>query len=105
MSSSSDYGFKGKLFLAILLALVAGYLWACFEQGRNPLAIVGLFSREEPASVPAAAPKKEPARPEPAPAKTPEPAKPEPVAAAPKSAPAPAGPAPRLASAVEVNLL
>ena len=49
MSESSSYGFGGKLIAAVVFALLCGYLWACVEEGRSPLAILKVFSgKEEP---------------------------------------------------------
>ncbi len=75
--SRGGSGLGGKIFLALLLAGVAGYLWACVEKGVSPLAILKVFSgKEEPAPPPAVA-KKEP-KTEPPPA-TPRPEPPKPV--------------------------
>ncbi len=52
MSSRASSGLGGKLFLAVLLALAGGYLWACFDAGRNPLDILKLFSSKEPEPAP-----------------------------------------------------
>jgi hypothetical protein len=91
--SRGGSGLGGKVFLALLLAGVVGYLWACVEKGCSPLALLQLFSgKPEPAppppvvrkdpkpEPPPAAPKPEPVKPRPPePAKTetpkPEPAK------------------------------
>jgi hypothetical protein len=102
--SARSSGFGGKLFLALLLALACGYLWACFDAGRNPLDILKLFSSRDPAPPPPPPPApaaKDPAPPvEPAPAPVKEPVK-EPVAA--KLPPPPA--APKFFSAAEMASL
>jgi hypothetical protein len=102
---SSSYGFGGKLIAAIVLALLGGYVWACVEMGRSPLAILSIFgSKEEPeAAKPAPPPKKE-VKPEPIAVKKPDPPKPvEPVVTR-KVEPAPSA-GPRLYSAVDMSIL
>src|SRR5581483_5285863 len=97
MSDSNSYGFGGKLIGAVVLALLGGYVWACIEMGRSPLAIVHLFdSKEEPeAAKPAPPPRKELPKPEPIAAKKPEPPKAVEPPVARKVEPAPAvGPRP-----------
>jgi hypothetical protein len=47
MSDDNSYGFGGKLIGAIFLALVGGYIWACVEEGKSPLAILSIFSSKE----------------------------------------------------------
>ncbi len=88
-------GLGGKIFLALLLAAVAGYLWACVEKGRSPLALLELFSGpKQPPPPPPVTAKKEtrtetiPAPPKPEPPKAPkaEPAKPPPAAPEPAKA-------------------
>jgi hypothetical protein len=70
MSESNSYGFGGKLIAAVVLALLAGYIWACVEEGRSPLAILKIFTGNEEAPVAKApAPKKELPKVEPAPVK------------------------------------
>jgi hypothetical protein len=73
MSYRSEYRLGGKLFFAVLLALVLGYVWACVENHRNPLDLLKLFASKEPEPAPkppAPPPRKEPERrPEPAPVK------------------------------------
>jgi outer membrane biosynthesis protein TonB len=106
MNASGSSGFGGKLFVAALLALLGGYVWACLENGRNPLAVLSLLSSREPAPAPAAKPPApKPSASAPAPASKPEPPRPEPVAAKPAvPAPLPA-PTPKTYSPVEMNLL
>jgi hypothetical protein len=101
----SSGGWGGKLFLAVLLALVAGYLWACFEKGRNPLDVLALFSSKEPEKTPEPAPKKEPPKPaDPAPKKdpAPRPADPAPVV---RPDPVAAPPAAKTYSSIEMSVL
>jgi hypothetical protein len=95
-----DFHFGGKLFLAILLALALGYLWACVEAGRSPLDIVNLF-KESPPAAPVA--KKELPTTKPVAPKKVEPPKSAPIAV--KKAP-PAAlpiPGPRMYSAIEMG--
>jgi hypothetical protein len=105
MSYGRDYNLGGKIFLAVLLALVVGYLWACFETGRSPLALLKIFSSKEPEAAPAPAPPKKapPRAPEPVRPKEPPPPPPPPIAK--PIEPAPAPPAPKIYSAVEMNSL
>src|SRR5215213_9258376 len=101
MSDDNSYGFGGKLIGAVFLALLGGYVWACVEEGRSPLAILSVFSsKEEPAPVkPLPAPKKE-IKPEPAPVKKVEPVKPvEPVTVK-KPEPPPVSVGPRMYTAI-----
>ncbi|HLY76250.1 MAG TPA: hypothetical protein VKU80_19285 [Planctomycetota bacterium] len=103
---SGSYGFGGKLFAAIVLALLGGYVWACVETGRSPLAILSLFgSKEEPEPVrPAPQPKKE-VRAEPvAVAKKPEIVRPSEPPVTKKVEPPPST-GPRLYSATDMELL
>lgn len=80
----------GKVFLALLLGLAGGYLWACFEKGRNPLDVARLLSPPAPPEPP-----REPARPPaPAPRETPAPRPAEPAPAARRPAPPPPAPPP-----------
>jgi len=106
MSESNSYGFGGKLVVAILFALLLGYLWACFEVGRSPLAILKFFeSKEEPAVAKAPEKPKEISK-SPAPVvKKPEvkPADPAPVVKKPEPAPAPSGP--KMYSATDMSIL
>ncbi|MBI3857876.1 MAG: hypothetical protein HY293_19515 [Planctomycetes bacterium] len=106
MSDSNSYGFGGKLIAAVVLALLCGYLWACFEEGKNPLAILRIFSGpEEPEAKKAPPPAKEIAKAPPAPAPKVEAPKvaPAPKVEAPKIAPAPAGP--KMYSAIDMSIL
>jgi hypothetical protein len=105
MSYGRDYHLGAKIFLAVLLALFVGYLWACFETGRSPLALLRLFSGKEPeVATPPAPPKKAPPKaPEPVRPKDPTPPPPAPVAKPVEPAPVP--PAPKVYSAVEMNSL
>ncbi|HZE96266.1 MAG TPA: hypothetical protein VE981_04530 [Planctomycetota bacterium] len=95
MSDSNSYGFGGKLFAAIVLALLGGYVWACFESGRSPLAILSLFAgKEDPEPSKTPAPAKPQPKTEPIVARKPDPVKPvEPVIAKkPEVTPAPVTP-------------
>jgi len=102
---SGSYGFGGKLFAAIVLALLGGYIWACVETGRSPLAILSLFgSKEEPeTSRPAPLPKKE-VKVEPVVVKKTESIKPPEPPVAKKVEPPPSA-GPRLYSATDMELL
>jgi outer membrane biosynthesis protein TonB len=76
MAYRSEYKLGGRLFFAILLALVVGYVWACVENKRNPLDVFKLFASKEPEPEPAKpkpVAKTEPARVEPAPTPKPKP--------------------------------
>ncbi len=85
---TADYNVGGKLFLAVLAALLLGYLWACFENNRNPLEVAKLFSSSEPPPPPS------PAKPKPSP---PPPTPVKPAAAPPAADPVPKpDPAPRV---------
>lgn len=101
-------GLGGKIFLALVCAAVAGYVWACLDANRNPLDILKFFSsapapepevardtKKKPAPPPIPAPKPEP-RPEPKPEPKPDP-KPEP-----RPEPAPSA---KLYSPVEMKAL
>lgn len=99
--SRTSSGIGGKIFLALLLAGVVGYVWACIEKGRSPLAILKLFSgKEEPAPATPAVVKKEP-KAEPA-VPVPKPELPKPKVEPPKVEPARPETA-RTYSAVEMN--
>lgn len=103
---SSSYGFGGKLIAAIVLALLGGYVWACVEMGRSPLAILSLFgSKEEPEAARTAAPPKKEPKPEPIAARKPEPPKTvEPVAPK-KVEPPPPAAGPRPYSPADMSIL
>lgn len=80
----------GKVFLALLLGLAGGYLWACFEKGRNPLDVARLLSPPAPPEPP-----RESARPPaPAPRETPAPRPAEPAPATRRPDPPPPAPPP-----------
>ncbi len=51
---NAEYHVGGKLFVAVLAALLIGYLWACFERDRNPLDVLKLLGigTSEPAQPP-----------------------------------------------------
>lgn len=107
MSDDNSYGFGGKLIGAIVLALLGGYGWACFETGRSPLAILSLFGGKEdpePATKTSPTPKPVP-KTEPVAVRKPDPVKPvEPVVVKkPDPVPAPIGPKPY--SAVDMSIL
>src|SRR6185295_15043692 len=107
MSDDNSYGFGGKLIGAIVLALLGGYAWACFDTGRSPLAILSIFGGKEdpePAAKTAPAPKPAP-KPDPVVVKKTETPKPvaEPVVKKTDPAPAPVGPKPY--SAVDMSIL
>jgi hypothetical protein len=105
MSDSGSYGFGGKLIGAVILALLGGYIWACVETGRSPLAVLHLFdSKEDPEPAKTPPPPKKESKPEPIAAKKPEPPKPvEPVVAK-KPEPAPLA-GPRLYSPADMSIL
>jgi len=105
MSQDNSYGFGGKLIGAVILALLGGYIWACVEEGRSPLAILSLFSsKEEPEPAKPAPIVKKESRPEPAPVHKPEPKPVEPVAVKPpEPLPSPVGP--KLYSAIDMTIL
>jgi hypothetical protein len=107
MSDSNSYGFGGKLIVAVVLALLAGYVWACVEEHRNPLAILKMFSgKEEPEVAKAPAPKKQPPKEvEPAPVKKPEVVKPAEPVAVKKPEPVAPPPGPKTYSAVDMSIL
>ncbi|MBV8879223.1 MAG: hypothetical protein JO332_04615 [Planctomycetaceae bacterium] len=106
MSDNASYGFGGKLIGAIILALLGGYLWACVESQRSPLAILSFFTgKEEPEPARPAPPAPKPAaKVEPVAAKKPDPVKPvEPVVAK-KPDPLPS-PGTRLYSPADMSIL
>lgn len=105
MSDSSSYGFGGKLIAAVVFALLCGYLWACVEEGRSPLAILRIFeSKEEPAPPKAAPPPKEIAKAPPAPVARIEAPKIAPAPAV-KVTPEPAPVGPKMYSAIDMSIL
>lgn len=98
-------GLGGKIVLAAIGAVLAGYVWACVEAGRNPLDILKFFT-PAPAPEPVRDTKK-PAPPKP-PAPKPEPPKPEPPPPAPeppKPAPEPPKPTVKLYTPSDMNAL
>ncbi|MFN3484111.1 MAG: hypothetical protein ACK44W_01290, partial [Planctomycetota bacterium] len=99
----------GRLLLAVLLGLAAGYLWACFEKGRNPLDIARFFRPSEApaAPVPPAPPRPAAAPPATAPRETapPKVAESAPAARRPEPAPAPQPPSLRTYSPAELDSL
>jgi len=103
---SSSYGFGGKLFAAIVLALLGGYIWACVETGRSPLAVLSLFGgKEEPEPAKAAPPSKPVVKPpENVAAKKVEPVKPVEPPVTKKTEPPPSV-GPRLYSATDMEIL
>ena len=105
MSYRSEYKLGGKLFLAILIALVVGYVWACVENKRNPMDLLKIFSSKEPepAPAPAPAPKKDPPKGEPVPLVRKDPPKIEPAPAVKVEPALPA--APGLYSSIEMSAL
>src|SRR5436190_12219936 len=105
MSESNSYGFGGKLVAAVVLALLCGYVWACVEEGRSPLAILKMFSKEE-AEAPAPVAKKDPPKVDASPVrKTEAPKPPVPIAEVKKPEIAPAPPGPKMYSAVDMSIL
>ncbi|HKS15956.1 MAG TPA: hypothetical protein VJU16_01440, partial [Planctomycetota bacterium] len=66
------FGFQGKLFFVVLLALVAGFLWAMADSGRTFADVVRIISPGE--ASPVAAPPAPPKGPGPQPPVTPGPA-------------------------------
>jgi len=88
----ADYNIGGKLFISVLVALLLGYLWACFEKERNPLDVLKLVSSgETPPAPPNPSPKK---------TSTPAPIPPKAPPATPVADPVPkADPAPRVTPA------
>ena len=107
MSESNSYGFGGKLIAAIIVALLCGYLWACVEEKKSPLALLMKFLPAEEAEAPKAAPPpKEIAKAPPTPVIKKEPVKPAeaPVIKPPTPAPAPVT-GPKLYSAVDMSIL
>lgn len=99
----------GRLFVAVLLGLVAGFLWACFEKGRNPLDIARLFRPAEAPAAPAPPPPVRPTATPPAPppreTSAPKIAEPAPAARGPEPAPAPPPPSLRTYSPAELDSL
>src|SRR6185436_12366208 len=107
MSDSSSYGLGGKLVVAVILALLAGYIWACVEEKQSPLALLMKFlPAEEPAAPKAAPPPKEIAKSTPPPAPKKDPVKPveAPIVKPAPPAPAPAA-GPKMYSAVDMSIL
>lgn len=108
MSDSNSYGFGGKLIAVVILALGAGYVWACFQEGKSPLILLDYFKGKEEEAAPAAKvpTRKEAPHPEAAPARKPEVARPaEPLAPRPaEPAPAPAATS-RMYSAIDMSIL
>ena len=106
MSESNSYGFGGKLVAAVVLALLGGYVWACIEMGRSPLAILKfLSSEEETPTAKAPATKKEIPKVEAAPVKKVETVKaPGPVLVTKVEAAVPP-PGPKVYSAIEMGIL
>lgn len=103
--SSGSYGFGGKLIGAVVLAVLLGYLWACFETGRSPLAVLKMFeSKEEPVVAKTPPAPREISKTPPAPAKKPEvrPADPLPPK---KPEPAAPPPGPKMYTAVDMSIL
>src|SRR6185503_4427154 len=106
MSESNSYGFVGKLIAAVIFALLCGYVWACVEEGRSPLAILKMFSKEEPAAAPPAVAKKETPKSEtPAVRKTDPPKAVVPIAETKKTDVTPAVAGPKLYSAIDMSIL
>jgi hypothetical protein len=106
MSDSNSYGFGGKLIAAIVFALLCGYVWACVEEGRSPLAILKMFSKEEPEAAEHPVAKKESPKTEaPVVRKTEAPKTSAPIVEVKKTvlAPAPAGP--KMYSAIDMTIL
>jgi len=107
MSESNSYGFGGKLIGAVFLALLGGYVWACVEEGRSPLAILSVFSSKEvpePAK-PAPVAKKEVKPVDPAPPRKADPVKPAEPVTAKKPEPPPVAAGPRMYSAIDMTIL
>jgi len=107
MSDSNSYGLGAKLVVAVILALLCGYLWACFEEKQSPLALLMKFlPAEEPAAPKAPSPPKEIAKSTPPPTPKKDPVKP---VEAPIVKPAPPTPAPvagpKMYSAVDMSIL
>lgn len=106
MSDDNSYGFGGKLIGAIILALLGGYIWACVEEGRSPLAILSMFtSKEETAPVKAAPVPRKETKPEPPPLKKADPVKPAEPVSAKKPDPPPSTLGPRMYSAIDMTIL
>jgi hypothetical protein len=107
MSESGSYGFGGKLIAAIVFALLCGYFWACFEEGRSPLAILKMFSKEDPEGAAPAVAKKESPKAAEAPlvhkAESPKPSVPIAQPRKPEIAAAPPGP--KMYSAIDMSIL
>jgi len=54
MSDSNNYRFGGKIIAAVIVALLCGFLWACFEEKKSPLALIMKFlpaSEPEPPKI------------------------------------------------------
>ena len=107
MSESNSYGFGGKLVAAVIVALLCGYLWACVEEKKNPLALLMRFlPAEEPEAPKAAPPPKEIAKSTPPPAPKKDPVKPAEAPIVKPAAPTPAPTAgPKIYSAVDMSIL
>jgi len=106
MSDDNSYGFGGKLIGAVILALLGGYIWACVEEGRSPLAILSVFSsKEEPAPTKPAPVVRKEVKPEPAPTKKADPVKPPEPVSAKKPDPAPVSAGPKMYSAIDMTIL
>src|SRR6185503_2512688 len=107
MSESNSYGFGGKLVAAVIVALLCGYLWACVEEKKNPLALIMRFlPAEEPETPKAAPPPKEIAKSTPPPAPKKDPVKPAEAPIVKPAAPTPAPTAgPKIYSAVDMSIL
>lgn len=106
MSDDNSYGFGGKLIMAVFVALLCGYLWACVEGGHSPLAILKIFTgKESPEVVKAPAPRKEAPKPEPAPVKKADPVKPPAPVPVKNTEPAPAPAGPKVYSAIDMSIL
>jgi hypothetical protein len=106
MSDATSYGFRGKAIVVILGALLCGYVWACVEEGKSPLAFFKKFlPAEEPEPQKAAPPPKEIAKAPPPPVAKKEPVKPVEAPIVKPLAPAPAPAAPKMYSAVDMSIL
>ena len=104
MSHGPAPNFGGKLVLAIFLAIVAGFIWACIDTGDGFQKLLGLFGAGKapadtsPRVVKKPTPKPEPPKPKPVPKAIPKPPTPKP--------PATPAPAPRRTySAIEMSSL
>ena len=106
MSDSNSYGFGGKLIVAVIVALLCGYLWACVEMGKSPLALIQKFLPAEEPEPTRTAPKPEPKKPETVAVKKAEPVKvPDPVILVKKPDPLPAAPSTKVYSAIDMSIL